>query len=97
MSNIDRILGENDIRKQYAPRKQFEAAKEAMDDPHCDSGDSNRELRNSASRCTPMQSSNAGWQRGWSHQFTSITECVTVLTGCSSRGGGNDYDQFCFH
>lgn len=60
MSNIDRILGENDIRKQYAPRKQFEAAKEAMDDPHCDDGDSNRELRNSAARCTTVQSKQCG-------------------------------------
>lgn len=60
MSNIDRIFGENDIRKQYAPRKQFEAAKEAMDDPHCDSGDSNRELRNSAARCTTVQSKQCG-------------------------------------
>ena len=57
MSNIDRILGENDIRKQYAPRKQFEAAKEAMDDPHCNDGDSNR---NSAARCTTVQSKQCG-------------------------------------
>ena len=40
--------------------------------------------------------SNAGWQRGRSHRLTSMTECITVLIGCSSRGG-NDYDQFCFH
>jgi len=60
MSNLDRILGENDIRKQQSPRKQFEAAKEAMDDPHCDDVDSNRELRNSAARCTTVQSKQCG-------------------------------------
>ena len=45
MSSIDKILSENEVKKQYSPRKKFRAAKIAMGDDHCDDDDSNRELQ----------------------------------------------------